>query len=121
MIIIGSIVKKYFEYFTKFEERKEKKEQYYAKMKEEKQKAELEYKRIKKVLEDAEKLKKIFSYKVPEDVLIDIAELENAEKRDYNYLKGGLKVALVKKRISYNDSISIKGYLYDKYKEEEIW
>lgn len=114
-------MRKYFKYITEFQERREKKEQYYAKMREETLKTELENKRIKKIMEDKEKLKKIFSSKVPDDILIDIAELENAKKRDYNYLKGGLTMALSQKRISYNDAISVKGYVYDKYKEEKIW
>lgn len=90
-------------------------------MKEEALNAELENERIKKILERKEKLKKIFSSKVPDDVLIDIAELENAKKRDYEYLKGGLRMALSQGRISVNDAIMIKAYVYDKYKEETIW
>lgn len=90
-------------------------------MQEDSLKMELKNERIKKILEDAEKLKKIFSSKIPEDILIDIAELANCKKRDYNCLKGGLNMALSQKRISYNDAISIKGYVYDKYKEETIW
>jgi len=121
LVIIGRILKKYFKYVKGIQERRKKEEQYYAKMKEEALKTKLENDRLKKILDDMEEMKKIFSFKVPNDVLIDIAELEHAEKRDYNYLKNGLKNAIAQRRISHNDAISIKGYVYDKYKEEKIW
>jgi len=70
---------------------------------------------------EKERLKTIFDFNVPEDVLVDIAYLEQEEKRDYNYLKGGLRMALSQGRISVNNAIMIKAYVYDKYKEETIW
>lgn len=114
-------MRKYFKYITKFQERREKEKQYYEKNREEALKAELENKKIRSILKEIESLKNIFDFKVPDDLLLDIAYLEQDKERDYNFLKGGLNVALSQGRISVNDAIMIKAYVYDKYKEETIW
>ena len=116
-------MKKCFKYITEFQDRREEEKQYYEKNRQDALKAELENQRIRSILKEKERLKNIFGLKVPDDLLIDIAYLEQDEKgeRDYNYLKGGLRVALSQGRISVNDAIMIKAYVYDKYKEETIW
>lgn len=114
-------MRKYFKYITKFQERRKKEKQYYEKNREEALKAELENKKIRSILKEIESLKNIFDFKVPDDLLLDIAYLEQDKERDYSFLKGGLNVALSQGRISVNDAIMIKAYVYDKYKEETIW
>lgn len=114
-------MRKYFKYITEVKKRREKENQYYEKNREEALKAELENKKIRSILKEIENLKNIFDFKVPDDLLLDIAYLEQDEERDYDYLKGGLRVALSQGRISVNDAIMIKAYVYDKYKEETIW
>lgn len=114
-------MRKYFKYITEFQERRNKEKEYYEKNREDALKAELENNKIGRVLREKERLKNIFNFKVPDDILIDIAYLEQDDKRDYEYLKGGLRMALSQGRISVNDAIMIKAYVYDKYKEEMIW
>lgn len=90
-------------------------------MREETAKLQLKNAELDNLFNEMKKIQKIFKFDVPKDVLQDIAELEltQTEEKDYTNLNNGLKMAIIGKRLSMNQSLIIQQYVYNGYVKEK--
>lgn len=67
-----------------------------------------------RIFSEMDELQSMFSFKVPKDILQDIAELRYSSVIDYTNLNNGLKVAIIGKRITRKQALIIQQFAYNR-------